>query len=267
KSTLNAKDTLCISALLHRRQIFDWKHHALVLISYVKNLRNRRSLLVPLRGFTLAEVLITLGIIGVVAALTIPTLMQKTDEKDIVAKVNKVYNTLSNAFSMAEANNGSINKWDLHFTWGNGDDAVEDANKLAEYLKPYLNISKDCGVNGTGCIYDGMYTFLDGRDRENFQNSARYKILLTDGSAITMRTTGDAEIPLNLIVDINGPKGPNQMGLDTFLFYANKNGKVVPDNRTISAVGCKKSATDIEYNGETCSAYILLNGNMNYLRE
>ncbi|MBR1753472.1 hypothetical protein IJ732_01430, partial [bacterium] len=35
KSALNAKDTLCIGALLHRRQIFDWKHHALVLISYV----------------------------------------------------------------------------------------------------------------------------------------------------------------------------------------------------------------------------------------
>ncbi|MBR1754226.1 hypothetical protein IJ732_05250, partial [bacterium] len=45
KPTLNAKDTLCIGGLLHRRQIFDWKHHALVLISYVKNLRNRRSLL------------------------------------------------------------------------------------------------------------------------------------------------------------------------------------------------------------------------------
>ncbi|MBR1753306.1 hypothetical protein IJ732_00575, partial [bacterium] len=57
KPTLNAKDTLCIGGLLHRQQIFDWKHHALVLISYVKNLRNRRSLLVPLRGFTLAEVM------------------------------------------------------------------------------------------------------------------------------------------------------------------------------------------------------------------
>lgn len=59
------------------------------------------------KGFTLAEVLITLGIIGIVVALTIPTLMQKTNRSEILSKFKKCYNTLANAYSLVYAHNGS----------------------------------------------------------------------------------------------------------------------------------------------------------------
>ena len=49
-------------------------------------------------AFTLAEVLITLGIIGVVAAMTIPTLMQNINAKDVVAKVKKANNNITKKF-------------------------------------------------------------------------------------------------------------------------------------------------------------------------
>ena len=54
-------------------------------------------------AFTLSEVLITLGIIGVVAALTIPNLMQKTNDKELVSQYLKVHNQLSNALKETEA--------------------------------------------------------------------------------------------------------------------------------------------------------------------
>ena len=62
-------------------------------------------------GFTLAEVLITLVIIGVVAALTIPNLLQKYQEQATVKKVQKFYSTLSNAYSIAMKENGPASEW------------------------------------------------------------------------------------------------------------------------------------------------------------
>ena len=57
-------------------------------------------------AFTLAEVLITLGIIGIVAAMTIPTLISNYQEKQTVSKLQKVYATLKNALEMAKVDNG-----------------------------------------------------------------------------------------------------------------------------------------------------------------
>ena len=57
-------------------------------------------------GFTLAEVLITLGIIGVVAALTIPTLIGNYQKKEVAVRLQKMYNTIQNAISLAEEENG-----------------------------------------------------------------------------------------------------------------------------------------------------------------
>lgn len=63
-------------------------------------------------GFTLAEVLITLGIIGVVAAMTMPSLIASHKEKETVSKLKKVYSTLSNAFYLQMKNT-------VHLTIGN----------------------------------------------------------------------------------------------------------------------------------------------------
>src|SRR5574344_1363304 len=57
-------------------------------------------------AFTLAEVLIVLGIIGVVAALTIPNLIKHTQEQETVSQLQKVYTTLSEAYKSAENDYG-----------------------------------------------------------------------------------------------------------------------------------------------------------------
>ena len=62
-------------------------------------------------AFTLAETLIVMGIIGVVAALTIPNLNSSTADKEKVAKLNKVYSNLQDAFGRAEAVYGPYNEW------------------------------------------------------------------------------------------------------------------------------------------------------------
>ena len=62
-------------------------------------------------GFTLAEILITLGIIGIVAALTAPQLVSNYQKKVVPIRLKKMYNTLWNAIYMAEEENGPTDNW------------------------------------------------------------------------------------------------------------------------------------------------------------
>src|SRR5574344_1973996 len=89
-------------------------------------------------AFTLAEVLITLGIIGVVAALTIPTLMQKTQERESISKLKKVFSVLQNAYSRAINDEGEISDWGTI----SDDDAGSDL--VMQKFVSYLNVLKNC---------------------------------------------------------------------------------------------------------------------------
>ena len=80
------------------------------------------------KGFTLAEVLITLGIIGVVAALTLPTLIQTNKNKEIETKLKKIYSIMNQAILMAETTNGPKEYW----TWNSA------KNCLEKYILPYM---------------------------------------------------------------------------------------------------------------------------------
>ncbi|MDR1168777.1 MAG: prepilin-type N-terminal cleavage/methylation domain-containing protein, partial [Heliobacteriaceae bacterium] len=67
---------------------------------------NKNKLNVAQKGFTLAEVLITLGIIGIIAALTMPALISDYKEKATVAKLKKVYSIFSQVMLQAQAEHG-----------------------------------------------------------------------------------------------------------------------------------------------------------------
>ncbi|MBR1753234.1 type II secretion system protein [bacterium] len=124
----------------------------------VKNLRNRRSLLVPLRGFTLAEVLITLGIIGVVAALTIPTLMQEHRKHVVETKLKEGHSVLSNAYEMLGADYG-LNYERERFAQKDANEALEMLNK---YYAPYIKFVKtEAGTKGAiGKMINGSAVYL-----------------------------------------------------------------------------------------------------------
>ncbi|MBR1753228.1 prepilin-type N-terminal cleavage/methylation domain-containing protein, partial [bacterium] len=233
----------------------DWKHHALVLISYVKNLRNRRSLLVPLRGFTLAEVLITLGIIGVVAALTIPTLMQSYQNKQYVSGFQKAWGILTNAFELSEAHNGFANTWDEPT-------GPYDETYLQKYWLPYFNIIKNCGTaSNLGCM-PKKTTYLYGTNGNHDDSLAQYKILLSDGMGVNFYLTHhvDDDIVQHIVVDANGSKGPNIYGRDIWWFvFDQKDRKIYP-------FGIDKTDEQINSNcskdgpGQYCGIYLVKNG-------
>ncbi len=96
------------------------------------------------KAFTLAEVLITLGIIGVVAALTLPTLISNHRQKEVVTKLEKIYTVMNQAVLLAEVENGDLADWypdcgpSSAYTCS-ADDVMKWYN---QYLAKHLNTTK-----------------------------------------------------------------------------------------------------------------------------
>lgn len=224
-------------------------------------------------GFTLAEVLITLVIIGVIAALTVPSMLNKYQEKETVAKLKKCYSILSSAIKLAENSNGPIDGWE-----GWEESSGENALKILNILAPHLNIMKNCGT-GTGCWYSGMYKHLRGTDWSNYdEDTSRARAYLADGISIQVHVLnspnctghyGESKLLSNICgsinVDINGPKKPNQAGKDYFSFYISKYGLVPWGTQGITSYSLDKYCKNKQSTGWTCAAWVLSKGNMDYL--
>lgn len=99
-------------------------------------------------AFTLAEVLITLGIIGVVAAMTLPALVSKYQKQVTVNRLKRSYTTLSQMFNMARKDYGDPNEWSFSFgDYDNGKNFAVILPMVAKtYFLPYLDVIDDCGV-------------------------------------------------------------------------------------------------------------------------
>jgi prepilin-type N-terminal cleavage/methylation domain-containing protein len=217
-------------------------------------------------AFTLAEVLITLAIVGVVAAITIPTLVQKNKERVTVTKVKATYSKLSQALRFAIAENGEVNGWDFALE-GN----IVSANSFFEYLRPYLKIAQDCGSNRTNiCSISTLYQ-LNDISLHSYPGSGYYEFILNDGVKVWFRvnvstnsqaacTDGDdstKNVCALFWIDTDGANTKNVLGKDVFVFYIMKDG-IIPHQST--SCGLEKS-------GWGCAKYILSNGNMNYLHK
>lgn len=215
------------------------------------------------KGFTLAEVLITLGIIGIVAAMTIPTLIQKQTEKVTVTKVKKMYSTLSQAYLMNKAQDEIV----LDNTQAQSDEA---AAEVAKIFTPYLKITKDCGNNDDGCIYTGTYKYKNGSNFGNFNKGAgAYKVVLNDGATIWFRRAYDITgTNANSIIfyDVNGVQEPNTIGKDTFIFVV-YNDRVLPagDMENATVYDTDSDCLSKTGGGRSCTTWITEIGNMDYL--
>src|SRR5574344_2924173 len=86
-------------------------------------------------AFTLAEVLITLGIIGIVAAMTIPTLITRSQQNQVITHLQKFYSTLTNALNRSTIENGDMETWNIPETQN---DVEQMITFVKQYLSPYL---------------------------------------------------------------------------------------------------------------------------------
>ncbi len=218
--------------------------------------------------------LITLGIIGVIAAMTMPSLISKHRERVFVEQLKQSYSIFSQAYLMAIAENGPADFWDL------GENAtMEGAEKVFDIFEPYLSKVQSCRGE-SGCFAESYKTF-SGVDYgfAPYDHSKYTRGILANGVSFAFASGGSGcqlshapvypKICAVLYVDLNGYKYPNKTGVDYFGFYITPNA-ILPigmkgyDGGT-NGYTCQYKGTG-RGNGTGCTAWVLSKQNMDYLR-
>ena len=221
-----------------------------------KQLTTHYSLLTNF-AFTLAETLIVMGIIGVVAALTLPNLNSSTGDKEKVVKVKKIYQNLTDAFGRAQAVYGP------HAEWPQFPSTQDKNTKFIERITEFMKVSKTCATNsGSGCCTNELIKYLDGDDaNDSVCPSDGGAFILADGTLVGVYIGGPIG---DLYVDIDGPnKGSNTFGKDVFVFRVN-NSEIYPYGYDITTDNMLK--INCFNNGDHCTNWVIQNENMDYLK-
>jgi len=119
------------------------------------------------KAFTLAEVLITLGIIGVVAAMTMPVLIQKNNNRIVETRLKKFYSVFNQAILMSVKDNGDYMNWNYWVaqSFDNDGNSINNSDKIRnsfeKYIAPYMKITGIKEIGGSlGKNY--LYFLPDG---------------------------------------------------------------------------------------------------------
>lgn len=200
------------------------------------------------KAFTLAEVLLTITIMGVIAALTVPSLIQGTQKKELFSSLKKSQSFINAAVYRAENDYGPVNP-KLYVNL-----------KFYKIITQYFNVIKDCGLtsctSGTDFVMEDYLTFSKTRNVQT-----RYfddgQFMIADGSYIMLE---NPSTPLHIFitVDVNGiAKKPNAWGHDVFTFQLNDNGDILPMGAdgtefTDESVYCSKTSINA-LNGIGCT--------------
>ncbi len=225
-------------------------------------------------GFTLAEVLITLGIIGVVAAITIPTLIARHQQEVKIVKLKKIVSMVEQALKMSEAEHGDISEWSCESYGTDTECNKEQAAFFKEYFFKYIRVNAYCGTYAkykTNCENSsGSYfvSSMDGRSTYYYLNSyigAQY--VITNGAILAVSAIKlNSGMTFVFGVNVDGPYSKPIWGRNSFNFYT-QDGKSAIDwafsaNTSNSALinysygGCnKKNGT-----GQSCITLIVKNG-------
>lgn len=184
-------------------------------------------------GFTLAEVLITLGIIGVVASITLPALIQNNRNKELQTGLKRSYSVIAQALDLYNADYG------VRLTPDN-----VKPQELKGKLVPYFRISKDCGFGSEANAAEKEKSCIPSYGTEGVKASTKYKNLvgkstielskfddgqfvLIDGTLVLLENASYGQLFVS--VDVNGyNKRPNRLGQDLFIFEINEKGALLP---------------------------------------
>lgn len=206
-------------------------------------------------AFTLAEVLITLAVIGVVAALTLPVLINKVNDIENKNHYKKLYSQFSEASKLIANDNGGtmVNAFPALSAYSHNDDILD------VYLTK-LKYAKKCRKwEGLGECWSTDWTYLNGKAKDYydwgpisyFSGGGFSSAILTDGSSIAFHQPTDDcsgtswctnNVCTSIIIDVNGLKTPNIVGKDIFGMLLFKDGHV-------SSIGDKWD----QYHDTTCN--------------
>ena len=178
------------------------------------------------KGFTLAEVLITIGILGVIAAVTLPALNTNLSKSQLEVQTRKFYTQFSKAMDLYKVDNETDNISGSGFS-------------TTQFVKKYFNISQQCSK--VEDCYAKEYINLNNKTISPTWFDEEHTYELQDGSVFTIGryyddndSPIDGGSPITLTFDVNGKKGPNKTGYDlwsTSVYYDGSIDDLTPENR------------------------------------
>ena len=207
-------------------------------------------------AFTLAEVLITLGIIGIVAAMTLPAVINNARNKQLEASLKRSYSLISQALDMYQSETGE------RICAGNF-----GGHQLRQILIKYFQVERDCGSGASDLrkcadVYGDMwYKNYTGETYLVTTYVDDGAFILNDGTFILLEnanlTNNNGVIMIS--VDVNGfNKRPNRLGQDLFMFQVDSKGKLLPMGLTNTKfydkndLYCSESSAK-SFNGAGCT--------------
>lgn len=194
-------------------------------------------------AFTLAEILIVLGVIGVIAAYTIPTLVRQYQDQATLSAIRKEFSLIQQTIKLIEVNGeGRI------CDWYSGTDPSAALATINTVLSKYLKVAKNCGTD-PGCLPSENYKWLSNTvvgTPINFSDPSYSKMILADGTILMIYTSivdknGGS---ISFYVDVNGLKGPNRWGYDLFILVTSSYPENYSTNQVLTAVGNKDSTNE-----------------------
>ncbi len=212
------------------------------------------------KAYTLAETLLTLMIIGVIAAITIPTLKSDAEERKFVSLTQKAFNAISDATARVEAKHGNSEFWDWA-GYATGSEAYADEeskvnggpNLVRSWYKEVMNV--DRGVK----LPDSWGTEVLKLSGQSAEFSMRVSGTFVTADGMCWEIAGDLGTP-HALVDINCDEGPNTAGIDIHAFNITDDGVYPGGVKGTNFAGGGGDVWD-------CTGYVIKHGKMPWLKK
>lgn len=221
-------------------------------------------------GFTLSEVLITLGIIGVVAAITLTSLIKNYQKTVWTNQLRKSVSMFSQGFKkwMADEGVDSLGNTEAFITYVDiysKSVYPEMGYTMYRVVGVFNAMKKYFKITYIGPIGDYSYKWLGYNVPKTINGN--HAVILADGTMFfnyNFNTIDGQGYSVQLYLDVNGKKGPNILGRDVFIIWFNEAG-LVTKHSFFTAKKCCNPSEAVDANGYGCVEKIMSDGwKMNY---
>lgn len=193
-------------------------------------------------AFTLTEVLLAVLIVGIIAALVLPAVVTKYQDKTFESAFNREVHSLQDSIDSLAAVENQQSFYETTL-----------AKTPETYMKKYLRVSKYCGASGKDC-FGKFYSEYSDHEKKTYTPSYDGNCaILKNGTSVCLNVNGGS---IDMLIDVNGPKGPNVFGRDLRTYTHSVKGKTGYDMSSNGIISLNK--TPIEDNdsdpceGKTC---------------
>lgn len=168
------------------------------------------------RAFTLSELLIALTVVGVIAVLTVPSVIRNAHMRAYVSTLQSTYRQISEALNDAMLSQKIYTVEDFDFPLQD-----EDETQSHAFMRLCLDVQKDCGRSSAGCFAQAYKDIDSGRSRSDMLNYGDF-VVLKNGVALGIND----DFSKYIFIDVNNVDPPNVLGRDFFILYVTGKGEL-----------------------------------------